>query len=144
MHREPKVLEAEAQAGKWRLPCKDYLKGTCTTPLSEKWHPPECLFYKTENGCKLGDKCSYAHRQVDEQPSKKSKTNGDKIAVAILKNTRQLGCVFQDMEPPRSSSILRKRLKHIEANPMCSIYKSRATSRQHSRPQTIAWSKLPR
>ena len=34
--------------------------------------------------------------------------NGDKIAVAILKNTRQLGCVCQDMEPPKSSSILRK------------------------------------
>ena len=33
--------------------------------------------------------------------------NGDKSAVAILKSTRQLGCVFQDMEPPRSSSILR-------------------------------------
>ena len=33
---------------------------------------------------------------------------GDRIAVAILKNTRQLGCVFQDMEPPKSSSILRK------------------------------------
>ena len=26
----------------------------------------------------------------------------------MLKSTRQLGCVFQDMEPPRSSSILRK------------------------------------
>ena len=91
-----------------RLPCKDYLKGTCTPPFCEKWHPPECLFYKTENGCKFRDKCSYAHRQVDEQPCKKSKTNGDKIAVAILKNTRQLGCVFEDVEPPRSSSILRK------------------------------------
>ena len=34
--------------------------------------------------------------------------NGDKSAVAILKSTRQLGCVFQDMEPPRSSSILRE------------------------------------
>ena len=32
-----------------RLPCKDYLKGTCTTPFCEKWHPPECLFYKSEN-----------------------------------------------------------------------------------------------
>ena len=31
-----------------RLPCKDYLKGTCTTPFCEKWHPPECLFYKSE------------------------------------------------------------------------------------------------
>ena len=26
----------------------------------------------------------------------------------MLKITRQLGCVFQDMEPPKSSSILRK------------------------------------
>ena len=91
-----------------RLPCKDYFKGTCTTPFCEKWHPPECLFYKSENGCRCGNKCSFAHRQVDEQPSKKSKKNGDKIAVAILKNTRQLGCVFQDMEPPKSSSIFRK------------------------------------
>ena len=71
------------------------------------------------------EKCSYAHRQVDEQPSTTFKKNGDKGAVAMLKkhelydrterpiendssNTRQLGCVFQDMEPPKSSSILRK------------------------------------
>ena len=53
-------------------------------------------------------KCSYAHRQIDEQPSKRSKKNGDKSAVAMLKITRQLGCVFEDMEPPKSSSILRK------------------------------------
>ena len=40
--------------------------------------------------------------------AKSRKKNGDKSAVAILKNTRQLGCVCQDMEPPKSSSILRK------------------------------------
>ena len=34
-----------------RLPCKDYFKGSCTTPFCEKWHPPECLFYKSESGC---------------------------------------------------------------------------------------------
>ena len=77
-------------------------------PFCEKWHPPECLFYKTKSGCRFGEKCSYAHRQVDEQASKRSKNNGDKSAVAMLKSTRQLGCVFQDMEPPKSSSILRK------------------------------------
>ena len=109
-----------------RWPCKDYLKGTCTNSFCEKWHLPVCWFYKSENGCRLGQKCSYAHRQVDEQPSKRSKKNGDKSAVAMLKrneqpqrtgrpvvdayssNTRQLGCVFQDMEQPKSSSILRK------------------------------------
>ena len=129
-----------------RLPCKDYLKGSCTNSFFE-WHFPVCLFYKTKSGCRFGEKCSYAHRQVDEQPTKRSKKNDDKSAVAMLKkgdwhergpvtdqrhdrsgqldkrsdkqlgrrssqrrssDARQLGCVFQDMEPPKSSSILRK------------------------------------
>ena len=51
-----------------RLPCKDYHKGTCTTPFCKKWHPPECLFYKSKSGCRFGEKCSYAHRQVEEDP----------------------------------------------------------------------------
>ena len=92
----------------FRLPCKDYLKGTCTNSFCEKWHPPECLSYKKENRCRFGEKCSYAHRQVEERPSRRSEKNGDKSAVAMLKSTRQLGSVFQDMEPPKSSSILRK------------------------------------
>ena len=37
----------------------------------------------------LGKKCSYAHRQVDEQPSKRSKNNGDKSAVTVLKKDEQ-------------------------------------------------------
>ena len=83
-------------------------------------------------------KSAHAHRQVDIQPSKRSKKNGDKSAGAMLKkfemydrtvkpvvccdtrhehhgpvwcrssNTRQVGCVFQEMEPPKLSSILRK------------------------------------
>ena len=61
-----------------------------------------------KNESRFGEKCSYAHRQVDEQPSKRSEKNGDKSVVAMLKSTRQLGCAFQDMDPPRSSSILRK------------------------------------
>ena len=68
-----------------RWPCKDYLKGTCNNSFCEKWHPPECLFYKTKSGCRFGEKCSYAHRQVDEQPTKRSKKNDDKRAVALLK-----------------------------------------------------------
>ena len=72
----------------FRLPCKDYLKGTCTNSFCEKWHPPECLFYKSESGCRFGEKCSYAHRQVEEQPSKRSEQSGDKSAVAMLKSTR--------------------------------------------------------
>ena len=68
-----------------RWPCKDYLRGTCNNSFCEKWHPPECWFYKTKSGCRFGEKCSFAHRQVDEQPTKWSKSNNDKSAVAILK-----------------------------------------------------------
>ena len=68
-----------------RLPCKDYLKGTCNNSFCARWHPPECLYYKTKSGCRFGEKCSYGHRQVDEQPSKRSKKNDDKSAVAMLK-----------------------------------------------------------
>ena len=72
MRREPGDLETEAQIGRMaRMPCKDFLKGTCTNSFCEKWHPPECLFYKSKNGCRFVEKCSYAHRQVDELPSKR-------------------------------------------------------------------------
>ena len=142
---ERKTSRTRSRRGKspsgrmFRWPCKDYLKGTCTNSFCEQWHPPECLSCKTKSGCRFGEKCSYAHRQVDEQPSKRSKKSDGKSAVAMLKkyelhdrteqpivdrytrhgsnhgpvgcsssNTRQLGCVFQDMEPPKLKSILRK------------------------------------
>ena len=51
-----------------------------------------------------------SHRRVEEHPSKSSKKKGDKSAVAMLKETKSLVCVFQDVEPPKSSSTLRKSL----------------------------------
>ena len=145
-HREPEVPEAE-------VPAVERLDGLARIILEElaithfvkngsfceKWHPPECLFNKTKSGCRFGEKCSFAH--LDEQPTKRSKTNDDKSAVAMLKkgdwqegepvtdechdrpgkpgkrsdkklgqnsskrqssDARQLGCVFQDMTPPKS------------------------------------------
>ena len=72
-HREAEVPEGKSPSGRMsRWLCKDYLKGTCSSSFCEKWHPPECLFYKTKSGCRFGEKCSYAHRQVDEQSSKRS------------------------------------------------------------------------
>ena len=80
--RSPRGKSSSDRMSRW--PCKDYLKGTCTNSFCEKWHPPECLFYKTKSGCRFGEKCSYAHRQVDEKPSKRSKKNDHKSAVAML------------------------------------------------------------
>ena len=79
MRRELEIPEESPSGRVSRWPSKDYLKGTCTNSYCEKWHPPECLFYKTKSGCRFGEKCSYAHRQVDEQPSKRSKKNDDKV-----------------------------------------------------------------
>ena len=44
------------------------------------------LVLQNKNGCRFGEKCSHAHRQVDEQPTKWSKSNNDKSAVAMVKN----------------------------------------------------------
>ena len=59
-------------------------------------------------------------------------------------NTRQLGCVFQDMEPPKSSSILRKSSDMRKPIRRVKIHKSRCTSRIHSRPKSFARICLPR
>ena len=83
-HREPEVPEE-------KVPVVERLDGharntseeLAITHFVKRWHPPECLFYKNKSGCRFG--CSYAHRQVDEQPTKRSKKNDDKSAVAILK-----------------------------------------------------------
>ena len=81
--RSPRGKSPSGRTSRW--PCKDYLRGTCNNSFCEKWHPPECLFYKTKNGCRFGEKCSQAHRQVDEQPGKRSTKNDDKSGVAMLK-----------------------------------------------------------
>ena len=45
------------------------------------------------------------HREADSQPQEK---NGGKGSVALSKNSKQSCCVFQDIEPRKSHSILRK------------------------------------
>ena len=81
--RSPRGRSPSGRMFRWL--CKDYIRGVATTHCVKKRHPPECFFYKTKSGCRFGVKCSYGHRQVDEQPSKRYKTNDDKSEVAILK-----------------------------------------------------------
>ena len=137
--RSPRGKSPSGRMSRW--PCKDYLRGTCNNSFCDERHPPECLFYKNKNGCRFGEKCSFAHRHVDAQPTKLSKSNNDKSACGFiekrvigkkenllptditidqgnlirgviklgrnsskrqLSDARQLGCVFQDMTPPKS------------------------------------------
>ena len=85
-HREPEVPEEEVPVVECPVGFAIITsKELAITHFGERWHPPECLSHKTKSGCRFGEKCSYAHRQVDEQPSKRSKKNDDKSAVAMLK-----------------------------------------------------------
>ena len=131
MRREPEVPEEE-------VPVEECFDGHARIASKELAPIHSVKSGTLQNACStrprvvadLGKSCSYAHRQVDEQPSKRSQKNDDKSAVAMLKkhelydrtgkpvvcrdtecnssNTRHLGCVFHDMEPPKLSSILRK------------------------------------
>ena len=169
--RSPRGKSRSGRMSRW--PCKDYLRGTCNNSFCEKWHPPECLYYKSKSGCRFGEKCAFAHRQVDEHPTKRSKTNNERSAVAMLKkgnwqesvtdgchdrtvqlvkrsdkklgqnsskrrfsDARQLGCVFQDMTPPKS--ILRKSTDMPKPIPTCEVHKGYCTSYQNSRPKSLA------
>ena len=111
-----------------RLPCKDYFKRTCKNSFCEKWHPPECLFYKTKSGCRFGEKCSYAHRQVGEQPSKRSKKNGGKSAVAMVKKHESYDGTVRPVVC--NSSNLHRFYRRAQT------YGNR--SRRHSRPKSFA------
>ena len=127
--REKEMPEAEVQSEKFnRPPCEYFLKGTCTKLPCEYWHPPECQFYNSESGCKFGAECSFAHRQVEDQPNKKPKTGGDKSAAAIVKSVRQLSCDTQDDEPPDSATISTRGTKVLE--PIRRVRFTRAALRQ--------------
>ena len=91
-----------------RKTCQDYMHGKCTKPSCDFWYFSEGQHYKKPSGCRFGDKCVFLHKEADGQPSKKQKKQCGEGAVAFLKNSRQLGCVFQDVETPKFSSILQK------------------------------------
>ena len=92
-----------------RLPCKDHLKGTCTNSFCGKKASSRMLALQVRKWMQILVISALTHTaRLTNSPAWSKKKNGDKIAVAILKSTRQLGCVFQDMEPPKSSSILRE------------------------------------
>ena len=72
-----------------------------------------CQNFTKKTGCKFGDQCLLRHAEADSQPMKKVKKSGGTGSVALLKNSKHLGCVFQDTEPPKSKSILRKSTKSL-------------------------------
>ena len=110
--------------------------------------------------CRIGEKCSYAHRQVDEQPSKKVQKEcwqkcsgyvekewaapknretcfGRLLIMYTTIGLRIPGCGAAEV-------YFTEELRHTETDPMCKIHESRCTSRRHSRPKLFARNDLPR
>ena len=91
--------------------------GIRNNSFCKRWHPPECLFYKNKNGCRYGEKCLFAHRQVDSQPTKWSKSNNDKSAVVLLKkgDWHERGSVT-DRHHDRTVKPVKRRVKKLRQN----------------------------
>ena len=66
--------------------------------------------------------------KLRNNPTKRPKKDGDKSAVAIVKDVRQLGCVSQELEPLESSAISRKGTKVL--GPIRQVRFTRAALRQ--------------
>ena len=85
-HRGPEVSEVEVRV----VECRDGIARISSKELAITHFVKNGTL---QNACStrprvvvaLGEKCSFAHRQVDEQPTKRSKKNDDKSAVTILK-----------------------------------------------------------
>ena len=180
-HREPEVPGE-------RVPVVECLDGLARITSKELAITQFVINGTLQNACStrpravvgLGEKCSFAHRQVDAQPTKRSQKNDGKSAVAMLKkgnwqerepvtnechdrsekpekrsdkklgqnssehqfsDARQLGCVFQDMTPPKSvlrkGTDMPKPIQRVKFTGCC-------TSHQNSRPKSFARIYLPR
>ena len=79
-HNRPLLLQKRGH----RLTCRQSLKGKCTAPSCNFWHPPVCQNYQSESGCKVGDQCLFRQTEAGGQPSKKSKKSSGTGSVAIL------------------------------------------------------------
>ena len=67
-----------------------------------------CQNYNAQSGCKFREKWSFLHQEGDRQSHRRTNKGVEKAPVALVRNVKRLGCVFQDVEPPKSKSILRR------------------------------------
>ena len=99
MHRETEVPEEEVQVGKW-------FDGRARI-TSKELAPLHVKSGILRSACSTSPKMdanllkSALLRIARLKPSKRSQQNGDRMAVAILKSTRQLGCVFMAPDMPK-------------------------------------------
>ena len=153
MRREPEVPEGKSRIdrmSRWR--CKDCFRRNFTNSFSRKWHPPRMLVLQVWEWVWIWYTVSDAHRQVGEQRSKKSKKNGDKSALVVLKNQwvfrldKEHVAYTLQLRIPGHGAVeifidFMEEFKHEETDPMCKIHESH---RKHSRPKSFVRNDLPK
>ena len=91
MHREPEVPEARVPVEEC-LDCRARITSKELAPIhSVKNGILQNACSTSQNGCTFGEKCSYAHRQFEEQLSKRSQKNGDDSTDASFLFNVQIG-----------------------------------------------------
>ena len=99
MHRETGVPEAEVQLGKW-LDCRARIASKELTPSSSSTSP------KMDANLEISALTHTA--RLTNSPARSPKRMVTELQWLYWRIHDNLDCVFQEMEPPKSSSILRK------------------------------------
>ena len=80
MHRELEVPEARVPVVECLDgPARITLKEPCNNSFCERWHPPECLFYKTKSGCRFGKSALMRIARLMNSPAKGPKRMVTKV-----------------------------------------------------------------
>ena len=163
--RSPRGRSPSGRTSRW--PCKDYFRGTCNNSFCEKWHPPECLFYKTMSSCSFEESARMHIVRLMNNLVKGPKRMMTKVQWLYW---RSMSCMIEWCNPlqtvtPVMSQItdllgaghrihdnwvvysrtwsrrsfidFTEELRHAEANPTCEIHKGYCASHQISRPKSF-------
>ena len=93
-----KVLVPEEWKKRPKTVKKKNLKGKCTDPSCDYWHPPVCRNYKSESGCKFGEKCVFRHTEVDSQPSRSRRRMVVKVLLPCSRIPSKWAAYFRTAE----------------------------------------------
>ena len=141
MHREPEVLEAEAQVRKW-LDFRARITSKELAPL-----------HSVRNGI-LQNACSTSPKM--DADLKSALIHTDRLMNSLAKGLKRMVTKCSGFVENYKTIGLRisrdgaaevyspEELRHAETNPTCKIHESCCTSRRHSRPKSFARTDMPR
>ena len=104
-----KSPKRKVRLGKYLVNCaRNIFKVLVRIHLLNSGIPSSACFTRQKRDANTVISASSHTAGMKSSPAKGRKKLAKKSAVAMVRETKNLGCVFQDMEPPKSSSSLRK------------------------------------